>query len=247
MSIVILTALGVGGATVFGGFLGLVFKKISSDWNDAILAFAAGVMLASSVLGLILPAFEYLEDGRIFPVIASILLGGLTIHLIDRLIPHMCGVARENYECSSGRKRVFFFVLAIAIHNLPEGIAAGVGFGTGDITAGILIAAGIALQNIPEGMVVILPMISVGISPKKSFLIAALTGVVEIVGTILGYFVVNVVFAILPLGLAFAGGCMLWVVNGEMIPETQSGNNPTFSAFATLFGFAIMLLFDRLL
>ena len=138
-------------------------------------------------------------------------------------------------------------VLAIAIHNLPEGIAAGVGFGTGDRVAGLLIAAGIAMQNVPEGMVVILSMMGAGISPKKSFFVAAMTGVVEIVGTVLGYYVVSLSSTILPFGLAFAGGTMLWVVNCQMIPETQMTKYRSLAAYSTLMGFCLMLIINEIL
>ncbi len=247
MKIVLITALGVGGATIFGGLLGLIFKRVFRRGNDIFLAFAAGVMLAAAVIGLILPSLDEGGSWGIAIVSLGIFLGAACISLIDRLMPRLCKWSQNLFGTTDGRDRVYLFVLAIAIHNLPEGIAAGVGFGTGDITSGILIAAGIALQNIPEGMVVILPMIGAGVSPKKSFFIAALTGVVEIIGTLLGYFVVNVAKTILPLALAFAGGTMLQVVNCEMIGEVCSGENKTAASYAILLGFCVMLTLDRFL
>ena len=139
------------------------------------------------------------------------------------------------------------FVLAIAIHNLPEGIAAGVGFGTGNVTDAFLLAAGIALQNIPEGMVIITPMLSAGISPKRTFFYAAMTGMVEVLGTFIGYFAVSVASAILPFALAFAGGTMLYVISDEMIPETHAHGAERGATYALLFGFCLMLVFDVLL
>lgn len=247
MEIVIITALGVGGATILGGLIGLIFKRISKAWNERFLAFAAGVMLAAAVLGLILPSLEGQGEWGIAITSLGIFLGAVCISLIDRLMPVLYKFSGKTVGNFGGREKLYLFILAIAIHNLPEGIAAGVGFGRGDTTAGILIAAGIALQNIPEGMVVILPMIGAGISPKKSFFVAAMTGVVEILGTLLGYFVVNVANAILPLALAFAGGTMLQVVNCEMLPEVCSGEGRNTASYATLLGFCVMLMLDRFL
>ena len=139
------------------------------------------------------------------------------------------------------------FVTAIAIHNLPEGIAAGVGFGTGNSADALLIAGGIALQNIPEGMVIIGPMLASGISPKRTFLFASATGVIEVVGTLLGYFFVSISSAILPFALAFAGGTMLYVISDEMIPETHSHGCQRGATYALLAGFCVMLVSDVLL
>ena len=142
---------------------------------------------------------------------------------------------------------MFLFVLAIAIHNFPEGIAAGVGFGTDNVANALMIAGGIALQNIPEGMVIIAPMLSAGVTPKKTFLYASLTGVVEVIGTLLGYFAVQIASVILPFALAFAGGTMLYVISDEMIPETHAHGNERGATYTLLAGFCLMLLFDVLL
>jgi len=138
-------------------------------------------------------------------------------------------------------------VLAIAIHNLPEGIAAGVGYGSSNTAQALIIAGGIALQNIPEGMVIIGPMLAAGVTPKKTFLCAALTGVVEIVGTLIGYFAVSISTAILPFALAFAGGTMLYIISDEMIPETHAHGNERGATYALLVGFCVMLVTDYLL
>ena len=137
--------------------------------------------------------------------------------------------------------------MAIAIHNLPEGIAAGVGFGSGDTSQALIIAGGIALQNIPEGMVIIGPMLSAGVSPRKTIICAMITGLVEVVGTLIGYFAVSVSVAILPFALAFAGGTMLYVISDEMIPETHSHGNERGATYALLVGFCVMLVTDFLL
>jgi ZIP family zinc transporter len=142
--------------------------------------------------------------------------------------------------------KVLLFVLAIAIHNLPEGIAAGVGFGTGNTGEAITIAAGIALQNIPEGMVIIGPMLAAGMSHRRTFLAALMTGVVEVVGALLGYFAVTLSTAVLPFALAFAGGTMLYVISDEMIPETHHDDAQGVT-YALLAGFCLMLAMSHYL
>ncbi|MBO5859296.1 MAG: ZIP family metal transporter, partial [Clostridia bacterium] len=159
----------------------------------------------------------------------------------------LVGVEPESHPDSEGINRVLLFVLAIAIHNLPEGIAAGVGFGSGNTNEALLIAGGIALQNIPEGMVIIGPMLAAGVSPRKTFVCAMLTGLVEVFGTVAGYFAVSVASAILPFALAFAGGTMLYVVSDEMIPETHAHGNERGATYALLVGFCLMLVSDVLL
>lgn len=249
MEIVLLTALGVGGATVIGAVIGFLFKNISHKFSDIVLSFAAGIMLAASIFGLILPSLENGGKWGILITVAGIFFGAVCLSFLDKLVPHRhkpLGEEQENHNNTSVNK-VLLFVLAIAIHNLPEGIAAGVGFGSGDTTQALFIAGGIALQNIPEGMVIIGPMLAVGISTKKTFLYALLTGLVEVVGTFIGFFAVNVASAILPFALAFAGGTMLYVISDEMIPETHSHGSQCGATYALLVGFCIMLVTDFLL
>ncbi|MBO7341841.1 MAG: ZIP family metal transporter, partial [Clostridia bacterium] len=223
---------------------------ISHKFSDIVLSFAAGVMLAAAVLGLIIPAFDYAGRFGLLIIIAGIFTGALCLVCIDRLVPHLHKLAGGTEEVHRGNDRlskVLLFVMAIAIHNLPEGIAAGVGFGSGNTADALMIAIGIALQNIPEGMVIIAPMLAAGISPRKTFLIASLTGVVEVVGTFIGYFAVRLATAILPFALAFAGGTMLYVVSDEMIPETHAHGSERGATFALLVGFCLMLAMDALL
>ena len=250
MKMVLLTALGVGGATVFGSVIGFIFKKISHKFSDIVLAFAAGVMLAAAVLGLILPSLEYGGKFGILITVAGIFAGALCLNLIDRVVPHlhkMVGADLEEHKGNANINKVLLFVTAIAIHNLPEGIAAGVSFGSGNASEALLIAGGIALQNIPEGMVIIGPMLSAGISPKRTFLCALATGLVEVLGTLLGYFAVSVASAILPFALAFAGGTMLYVISDEMIPETHAHGSQSGATYSLLAGFCLMLISDVLL
>ena len=249
MELVLLTALGVGGATVIGAVIGFLFKKISHRFSDIVLAFAAGVMMAAAVFGLILPAVEAGGRWGLPTTVAGIFAGALALNLIDKLVPHLHKLAGADAEVHHNKNlgRVLLFVTAIAIHNLPEGIAAGVGFGVGDTAGALIIAGGIALQNIPEGMVIIGPMLAAGVPPKRTFLLAALTGAVEVVGTFIGYFAVSLSSAILPFALAFAGGTMLYVISDEMIPETHAHGSERGATYALLVGFCLMLCADVLL
>jgi len=250
MKMVLLTALGVGGATVFGSVIGFAFKKISHRFSDIVLAFAAGVMLAAAVLGLIIPSVEYGGKYGLFITVIGIFVGAFSLNLVDKLVPHLHSLVSPESEAHPGNKqlsKVLLFVSAIAIHNLPEGIAAGVSFGSGNAAEAMLIAGGIALQNIPEGMVIIGPMLAAGVSPGKTFLCALMTGLVEVVGTLMGYFAVSVASAILPFALAFAGGTMLYVISDEMIPETHAHGSQQGATYSLLAGFCLMLVSDVLL
>ncbi len=249
MKLVLLTALGVGGATVIGALIGFAFKKQSHKFSDIILSFAAGVMLSAAVLGLILPSLEYGGKFGIFMTVAGIFAGALCLNLIDKLVPHLHKIVGGDTEehNNANLSKVLLFVMAIAIHNLPEGIAAGVGFGTGDNAQALIIAGGIALQNIPEGMVIIGPMLAAGVSAKKTFICAMLTGVIEVLGTLIGYFAVSLSSAILPFALAFAGGTMLYVISDEMIPETHAHGSERGATYSLLIGFCVMLVTDVLL
>ena len=236
MRMVLLTALGVGGATVIGALIGFVFKKASHKFSDIVLAFAAGVMLAAAVLGLIMPSVEYgiemltpMSEESTSPVVAKLLalvmtvagvfVGAVCLNLVDRLVPHLHKMADVDQESHNNRNagKVLLFVMAIAIHNLPE------------------------------GMVIIGPMLAAGIKPRKTFAIALGTGLVEVVGTLIGYFSVSVSAAILPFALAFAGGTMLYIISAEMIPETHAHGCERGATYALLVGFCVMLISDVLL
>lgn len=246
--IVLLTALGVGGATMIGSLVGFLIKKPSHKFNDVVLALAAGVMLAAAVIGLILPSLEYGGQFGLPIAVVGVFCGAFCLNLLDRLTPHLhrlVGIEPEAHPQSTARAdKVLLFVMAIAIHNFPEGIAAGVGFGSGNTAEALTVAGGIALQNIPEGMIIIAPMLSAGISRRRTFLCAMATGLVEVVGTLLGYFAVSLSAAILPFALAFAGGTMLYVISDEMIPETHAHGNERSATYALLVGFCLMLATD---
>ena len=249
MEMVLLTALGVGGATVLGALIGFVFKDISHKFSDIVLSFAAGVMLSAAILGLIIPSLEYGGQFGLVITVVGIFAGAVCLNLIDKIVPHLHKLVGTDIEehNNANLSKVLLFVTAIAIHNLPEGIAAGVGFGSGDTAQAFLIAGGIALQNIPEGMVIIAPMLAAGVSARKTFVCALITGLVEVVGALIGYFAVSIASAVLPFALAFAGGTMLYVISDEMIPETHAHGSERGATYALLVGFCVMLISDVLL
>lgn len=250
MLAVVLTALGVGGSTLLGAGLGFLFRRIPHKWNDAISRFAAGVMLSAAMLGLILPAVEIGGEGRLWMVCAGIFVGAVFLNMMDRLTPHLhrlAGADIETHDTNGDVGKVMLFVMAIALHNFPEGLAAGVSFGTGNMDDALTVTIGIALQNVPEGLVIIAPLLLAGVTPKRTFLIAAATGAVEVIGTFAGYFAAGVSAAILPFALAFAGGTMLYVVSDEMIPETHGHGNERLATYSLLAGFVVMLALDTLI
>ena len=246
MYIALITGLGVGSATVLGAVIGLFLKKIPHKFNDIILSFAAGVMLAAAVVGLILPSIDENNVHSIWITALGVICGAFFLNIINKFTPHMhtiVGLDKSNHTKETNA--MLLFILAIAIHNFPEGIAAGVSFGSDNINNAISVSVGIALQNIPEGMIVIVPMISAGIKPMRAFLIAAFTGVIEVVGTMVGYFAVSISAMILPFALAFAGGTMLYIISDEMIPETHSHGYEHSATYSLLIGFIIMLIINN--
>ena len=245
MQLAMLTALGVGGATIFGVLLGFVFQKIPHKFNDVVLGYAAGIMLGAAILGLVIPS---LEEGNVWVTLAGILAGAVFLNFADKVTPHLHHITGMDQEAHSDKQnqinKVMLFVMAIAIHNLPEGIAAGVSFGTDNLGNAITVALGIALQNIPEGMIIVSPMIIAGVPKFRVFMIACFTGLVDIIGTMIGYGAANISVMILPFILAFAGGTMIYVVSDEMIPETHSHGYERQATYALLFGFMTMILMD---
>lgn len=241
LPLVFLTALAVGGATMLGALGGYCFRGAADRaGGQTVMAFAAGMMLSAAVAGLILPS---LAGGGpwAFPVTAAgILSGAAFLLLLERLAARMQRLSGLEGGASPRTRRVLLFVAAMAIHNFPEGLAAGVGFGTEDVPRALAIAGGIALQNLPEGMVLIAPMLQAGIPPRRTLALAVSTGAVEIVGTLLGYGTVSLSAAALPFLLAFAGGAMLYIICDDMIPACQGSK----SVCILLTGFCLMLAMD---
>lgn len=244
LPLVFLTALAVGGATMLGALGGYCFRGAADRaGGQTVMAFAAGMMLSAAVAGLILPS---LAGGGpwAFPVTAAgILSGAAFLLLLERLAARMQRLSGLEGGASPRTRRVLLFVAAMAIHNFPEGLAAGVGFGTEDVPRALAIAGGIALQNLPEGMVLIAPMLQAGIPPRRTLALAVSTGAVEIVGTLLGYGTVSLSAAALPFLLAFAGGAMLYLICDDMIPACRGSKN----LCALLTGFCFMLAMDHYL
>lgn len=237
MLILTLVALGVGGSTLLGGFIGFAFKGRGEKLSGLFLSSGAGIMLAASVVSLILPSVEGASCLGFFGSIAAIFAGAAAVSAARPILPFLHCMLR--IERNSAADRVLIFVCAIALHNLPEGLAAGVGL-AGEGGEAFTLALGIAFQNIPEGMVLISPLLSAGISTFRTLLIASFTGVVEIIGTFLGYFFINLSAAALPLTLAFAGGSMLFVICNEMLPEICRDEGQR-GCFFVVGGFCLML------
>ncbi|MCS7125745.1 MAG: ZIP family metal transporter [Aigarchaeota archaeon] len=209
------------------------------------LGFAAGVMLAASFTSLIFPGIEY---GGVLPVMVGIVLGAFAISLIDRLVPHLHFIKGREGPLSMRLKAIWLFVIAITIHNMPEGLTVGVGFGSGDIISGITLMFAIGFQNIPEGLSVGFSLISTGdYSRRRAFLVSMLSGFVEPPLAFLGAYLTHVFKQILPYFMGFAAGAMLFVVSDEIIPETHREGKERISTYGLITGLIIMLLLDVLL
>jgi len=235
-------SLAAGLATGAGALPVLFTKKVSDKLLDVMLGFSAGVMLAATSFSLIVPAIDLSGP---WIAVFGIILGAFVLHLIDRLVPHFHPVLGAEGP-PSRLSRVWLFVLAITIHNFPEGLAVGVSFGIGDIAAGLVIATAIGLQNMPEGLAVALPLLREGYSRRKSLWYATLTGLVEPIGGLLGIILVSVFHPILPWGLSFAAGAMLFVISDEIIPESHRKGFEREATFGLIVGFVLMMLLDCL-
>ncbi|MDY3947439.1 MAG: ZIP family metal transporter [Ezakiella sp.] len=224
-------------------------KSVSQKILDTMLGLAAGIMLAASCFSLIIPSIDY--GGGDFKAVmitaVGIIAGAILIDMIDKFAPHEHLLDKRREGKSSSLSEIWLFIIAITIHNFPEGLATGVGFGTNNVYDGLTLSIGIAIQNMPEGLAVALSLIREQYSAKKAFLIASLTGLVEPVGAVLGYYVVHVFKPILPFILAFAAGCMLFVICDEIIPETHSNGYERESSYGIIVGFVIMMVLDILL
>ena len=199
-------------------------------------------MLAATSFSLIVPA---VEQGGIVATSIGMVLGMVFIHLLDRFLPHLHFVSGPE-GVSTNVKRIWLFILAITIHNFPEGLAVGVGFGGGDIHGGMVLAIAIGLQNMPEGLAVALPLLREGYSRKKAVGYATLTGLVEPVGGLLGITFVTIASALLAVGMGFAAGAMLFVISDEIIPETHRKGHERSATFGVMIGFLIMMILDNI-
>lgn len=247
-SIAIIMILIAGIATGIGALPVYITTDFSKRALDTLLGFAAGVMLAATSFSLILPSIE-LGGGENFKTVgitaAGILFGAFAIYIFDKFMPHIHpeDMSREGVD-SSAITGIWLFVIAIALHNFPEGLATGVGFGTGNVNDGIAIATGIALQNFPEGLAVAVALIKVGYSKNFSVFVSFLTGLIEPVGAFLGIGLVKLFSPILGFILATAAGTMLYVISDEIIPTTHAGGYQTEATFGLIIGFIVMLVLD---
>lgn len=231
---------GVGALPIF------LARNISVKLQDIFMGFGAGVMLAATSFSLIIPGLEAAGEGvrGATIVVTGMLLGGVFLWLADKYVPHEHFIKGHEGGDSKKLKRIWLFILAITLHNFPEGMAVGVGFGNGNISNGVSLATGIGLQNMPEGLVVALALVALNYGVLKSFLIALITGLVEPIGGILGAGLVTAFSPFLPWALAFAAGAMLFVVSDEIIPESHRKGFAKQATFGVMVGFVVMLFLD---
>jgi len=242
-----LASLGAGLMTGLGALPIFFTKNVSEKMLDILLGFAAGVMLAATSFSLIIPSLDYSGGGLKGALItgAGILAGAVFLDITDKYSPHEHLLDnRTEGAASASLKKIWLFIIAITIHNFPEGLAVGVGFGGDNIQNGLTLAIGIGLQNIPEGLAVAIALVREKYTAKKAFIIALLTGLVEPVGGLLGLLLVGIFKPILPFTLAFAAGAMLFVISDEIIPETHQGGNEREATFGVIIGFIIMMILD---
>jgi ZIP family zinc transporter len=246
--------------TALGAALGLPSRVVPMALLDAMLGFAAGVMIAASVWSLLLPAIDLaveLGQPAWWPAAAGFLAGGAFLRLADHLLPHLHpGLAASQAEgIRTTWQRATLLVLAITLHNLPEGLAVGVAFGAADaagsatgsaatLNSAVALTIGIGLQNFPEGIAVAMPLRSEGVSPAKSFWYGQLSAVIEPIAAVVGAAAVIAVRPLLPYALAFAAGAMIYVVVEELIPEAQQRGRHDLATAATLLGFVVMMILD---
>ncbi len=242
--------------TAMGAAFVFFFKSINRKVLDGMLGFAAGVMIAASYWSLLAPAIEMAEEGDLpawIPATVGFLMGGFFLYLIDKILPHLhLGFPLKEAEgIKTSWHRSILLVLAITLHNIPEGLAVGVAFGalasdlpSATLAGAIALALGIGIQNFPEGTAVAVPLRREGLTRLKSFWYGQLSGVVEPIAGVLGAFAVILVKPILPYALAFAAGAMIYVVVEELIPESQLEKNTDVATMGAMAGFAVMMTLD---
>ena len=245
-----LASLAAGLMTAVGALPVLLARTISPRAQDTLLGFAAGVMLAASFFSLLIPSLEAsgnIYGGTLIPAaiaVTGFVAGVATVALLNEYIPHEHFLTGHEGPKARALKRVWLFVLAITIHNFPEGLAVGVGFGGGDIANGVALAFGIGLQNAPEGLAVAVALMAEGYSRRYAFGVACLSGLVEPIGGLIGIAAVTVAAPLLPWGLAFAAGAMIYVISHEIIPETHQRGFQNEATVGLTVGLAVMMFLD---
>lgn len=247
------------GVTALGAGLVFLTKKVNYKLLDSMMGFAAGVMIAASVWSLIIPSIDMAEAQGVIswlPAVIGFLGGGLFLRLCDQFLPHLhLGLPRDEAEGIPTKwKRATLLVLAITLHNIPEGLAVGVLFGaaatgvdpsgSATVAGAIALALGIGIQNFPEGLAVSMPLRREGLSRMKSFWYGQISGVVEPISAVIGAAAVIMVQPMLPYALAFAAGAMIYVVVEELIPESQHHGNTDIATLGTMVGFSVMMVLD---
>jgi len=253
VSAALIATAGTAAATAFGALPVLAAGNVSQKVTTIMLGFGAGVMLAATAFSLIVPGIEsavVMTGNRLSAVgvvSLALLAGGFLMLAMDRAVPHEHFVKGVNGASTAEVKRIWLFVAAIALHNFPEGLAVGVGFGSGDIASGTPLAIGIGVQNIPEGLVVALALVATGYSAGFAAAIAAATGLLEPIGGILGASLVSTSTTLLPWGLGLAAGAMLFVVSHEIIPESHRKGHEQLATVGLMAGFVVMMTLDTAL
>ncbi len=242
------------GITALGASVVFLFKKINKSVLDAMLGFAAGVMIAATFFSLLSPAIEMAESLGMIPwlvVALAFLGGGLLLFIGDKVFDFLMRKNATKQEEKSKLKRSIMLISSITLHNIPEGMAIGVAFGSvaygiegATLMAAVMLAIGIGIQNFPEGSAVALPLRREGMSRSKAFLLGNLSGIVEPISAVIGAILVLKMQILLPILLAFAGGAMIYVVVQELIPESQTNEKKNLMALFTIFGFIVMMIFD---
>jgi len=247
----LLASLAAGLFTGVGALPVLFLSRIRPKVEDSLMGFGAGVMLAATAFSLVLPGVAAAEAYTPNSLVAALLvaagigLGGLTLLACHRFLPHEHFVTGPQSGADARKlRRIWLFIFAIALHNFPEGLAVGVGFGGGDLAAGAALTIGIGLQNMPEGLIVAVGLLALGYSRAAALGVALLTGLVQPLGGLVGAGVVSLAEPLLPWGLAFAAGAMLFVISHEIIPESHRKGHEGHATLGVLLGFMVMMVLD---